>query len=104
MAAAHKSLPSSLRFNPGDAGAAVETSLQARKAVVIGRGQECDVIINDVKASRRHCRLTRGEDAFVLEDLGSKNGTFVDGKRISSAVALKSNQAFKVGDTIFYLS
>jgi pSer/pThr/pTyr-binding forkhead associated (FHA) protein len=104
MAAEQPRLPQSLRIRSDDAGPSAETSLLARKSIVIGRGAECDVVVNDVKASRRHCRLTRGEDAFILEDLGSKNGTFVGGDRISAPVSLKLNQTFKVGDTIFYLS
>ncbi len=103
MAAAKKPMPESLHCAPADM-ASTETSLRARQTVVIGRGKECDVVISDVKASRRHCRLTRGEDWFELEDLGSKNGTFVEGKRIREAVVLRSNQTFKVGDTVFYLS
>jgi len=71
---------------------------------VIGRGVECDVVIKDSKASRKHCRLVRKDDGFLLEDLGSKNGTFVDGKRISGQIALQPQHTFKIGDTIFYLS
>lgn len=71
---------------------------------MIGRGVECDVVIKDAKASRKHCRLVRKEEGFVLEDLGSKNGTYVDGKRISEKIAMKPQQTFKIGDTIFYLS
>ena len=82
----------------------IETSLQRRDSVVIGRGVECDVVIQDAKASRRHCQLTRREDGFLLEDLGSKNGTYVNAERISAPVLLKTSQTFKVGDTVFYLS
>jgi pSer/pThr/pTyr-binding forkhead associated (FHA) protein len=75
-----------------------------REEVVIGRGIECDVVIKDAKASRKHCKLVRKDDGFLLEDLGSKNGTFVDGKRISEKISVKPQQTFKIGDTIFYLS
>ena len=80
------------------------SGLSKRAEIVIGRGVECDVVIKDAKASRKHCRLVRKEDGFLLEDLGSKNGTFVDGKRISEQIAMKPQQTFKIGDTIFYLS
>ena len=75
-----------------------------RKSIVIGRALECDVVVKDVKASRRHCQLRREGSTFILEDLGSKNGTFVNGERIQEAVTLKPNQSFAVGDTMFYLS
>lgn len=78
--------------------------LKKRESIVIGRGVECDVVIKDVKASRKHCRLTRTEGGFVLEDLGSRNGTFVNGERIEGSVTLKKSQTFQAGDTIFYLA
>jgi pSer/pThr/pTyr-binding forkhead associated (FHA) protein len=72
--------------------------------VVIGRAPDCDVVIKDNKASRRHCKLTRQDDGFLLEDLGSRNGTFVDGAKINEPISLKTNHTFKIGDTIFYLA
>jgi pSer/pThr/pTyr-binding forkhead associated (FHA) protein len=98
------STPPLLTHEEGGGAAAVQTRLGRRNEVVIGRGVECDVVIKDVKASRRHCRLVRKDEGFLLEDLGSRNGTFVDGKKISAQVALKVQQTFKVGDTVFYLS
>lgn len=78
--------------------------LARREQIVIGRDLDCDVVIKDVKASRKHCKLVRGKEGFVLEDLGSKNGTYVDGKKISSPTAIRPDQAFKIGDTLFYIS
>ena len=83
---------------------ALEESLKSRQSIVIGRGAECDVVVKDEKASRRHCRLSRQTADFLLEDLGSRNGTYVDGLRISEPTPLKSNQTFKIGDTVFYLA
>jgi pSer/pThr/pTyr-binding forkhead associated (FHA) protein len=74
-----------------------------RDSIVIGRAVDCDVVVKDVKASRQHCRLTRGEGIYVLEDLKSRNGTYVGGDRISETVELRANETFKVGDTVFYL-
>jgi pSer/pThr/pTyr-binding forkhead associated (FHA) protein len=82
----------------------IETTLQKRDAVVIGRGSECDVVVQDLKASRQHCRLTRKENGFLLEDLNSRNGTLVNGAKIKEPILLKPNQTFQVGDTIFYLT
>ena len=78
--------------------------LQRRDSIVIGRGIDCDLVIRDAKASRRHCQLTRTEDGFRLEDLGSRNGTYVNGERITGSVQLKASGTFKIGDTMFYLS
>jgi pSer/pThr/pTyr-binding forkhead associated (FHA) protein len=82
----------------------IETCLQKRDSVVIGRGSECDVVIHDLKASRQHCKLTRQEEGFVLEDLASRNGTLVNGLRITEPVLLKASQTFQIGDTMFYLA
>lgn len=95
--------PNSLRISAGQEPES-ETSLHRRESVIIGRGTDCDVVIKDAKASRRHCKLTRQENGFLLEDLASRNGTFVDGERISNPVHLKANHTFKIGDTIFYLA
>jgi pSer/pThr/pTyr-binding forkhead associated (FHA) protein len=83
---------------------ALQATLRRRDSVVIGRGTECDVVIKDPKASRRHCQLTRKEAGFLLEDLGSKNGTYVNGSRITSPIVLKPNETFKIGETMFYLA
>ena len=104
MAVDNKTVVQPVPCAPAGAATAIETHVAVSKSVVIGRAPECDLVIQDAKASRRHCRLTRGADSFLLEDLGSKNGTFVDGKRIQAPVSLKVSQTFKVGDTIFYLS
>jgi len=56
---------------------------------VVGRGAQCDLSIDDGALSRRHCRVFRSGDTFVTEDLGSRNGTRVDGVAISFAVPLR---------------
>lgn len=104
MADKPKRVPDTLKLSAGNQPPSTAANLQERKSIVIGRGLDCDVVIKDVKASRRHCQLTRTESSFVLEDLGSKNGTYVDGESIKAPVQLKTNQTFKVGDTMFYLA
>lgn len=96
--------PVALTLSEGEGRPTQTTKLGRREEIVIGRGVECDVVIKDAKASRKHCRLVRKGDGFVLEDLGSKNGTFVNGKKIAEQVEMKVQQTFKIGDTVFYLS
>lgn len=96
-------MPRALKVSGGQEKGLVETNLQRRDSVVIGRGTECDVVIQDLKASRRHCQLTRNEAGFMLEDLGSSNGTLVNGQKIVAPMLLKANQTFQIGDTMFYL-
>uniref|UniRef100_A0A7C4LP75 FHA domain-containing protein n=1 Tax=Schlesneria paludicola TaxID=360056 RepID=A0A7C4LP75_9PLAN len=64
---------------------------------VLGRHPECQVHINSNMVSRRHARVIRKGDQFLLEDLGSGNGTFVNGKKIESPVELKHEDRIKLG-------
>jgi hypothetical protein len=52
---------------------------------LIGRSPECDVFLDDVTVSRRHAEIVREGDAYVIRDLGSLNGTFVNRHRIESS-------------------
>ncbi len=56
--------------------------LEGRGPWTVGRSQENDVAINDPNVSRRHARLTRSDNGFIVEDLGSTNGTLLDGAPI----------------------
>src|SRR5919112_144340 len=53
--------------------------------VTIGRHPDCDVVLNDQEVSRQHAEVRREEDGFVLHDLGSLNGTKVNGAGTKSA-------------------
>ena len=76
--------------------------LQVREPIEIGR--ECDgVILTDGQASRRHALLTPRGDSVLVEDLGSTNGTLLDGSRISSAVVLLPSAIVRIGDTVLQL-
>ena len=63
--------------------------------------REGKLILDDPKVSTPHCRFRLDKNKFVLWDCGSKNGTFVNGKRITSATTLEENDQIKVGDTVF---
>ncbi|MDA1273388.1 MAG: FHA domain-containing protein [Verrucomicrobia bacterium] len=104
MAEKRKGSPNGLESGSENQGRRLIPDLKKRESIVIGRGVECDVVIKDVKASRKHCRLTRTDGGFVLEDLGSRNGTFVNGEKIEESVTLKQGQNFKAGDTVFYIA
>ena len=57
--------------------------------VVIGRGDDCHIVIDDRQASRHHARITQTEDGYVLEDLASKNGTFLNGQPLTVPTVLR---------------
>lgn len=56
---------------------------------LIGRGEDCLVRIEDRRVSRHHAHIRRAAHAYELIDLGSKNGTFVNGQRLSEAIVLE---------------
>jgi hypothetical protein len=56
--------------------------LEGRGPWGVGRTQENDIVINDPNVSRRHARISRSDNGFVVEDLGSTNGTLLDGAPI----------------------
>ena len=71
-------------------------------SVVLGRGEGSDLVIPDATSlSRRHATLTYRKESVVLEDLGSTNGTFVNGVLIEEPTLLKSGDRFQVGSVHF---
>jgi hypothetical protein len=56
--------------------------LEGRGPWSVGRSQENDIVINDPNVSRKHARISRADNGFVVEDLGSTNGTLLDGAPI----------------------
>ena len=63
----------------------------------IGRSEESDLFLNDLTVSRKHAVLTvKGRDVFI-EDLGSLNGTFVNGKLIEERTKLKDGDIIQIG-------
>jgi tetratricopeptide (TPR) repeat protein len=56
------------------------------EATIVGRGLDCDLVLNDPSVSRRHFRLERAGDTYTMIDLGSGNGTKVNGTRVTEMV------------------
>jgi ABC-type multidrug transport system ATPase subunit/ABC-type multidrug transport system permease subunit len=67
-----------------------------KAAWVIGRGKDCDLVVPEAVVSSRHCRLTQLADGFLLEDLGSRNGTFVNGVRVEPGQQVRLRQGERV--------
>lgn len=67
--------------------------------VTIGRLPECTISINDSNISRNHAEVTAGPTAFVVTDLGSTNGTMVNGVRINGQQALRDGDIISFGST-----
>ncbi len=73
-----------------------------RRAVLIGRGRDCDVVLADGNASRRHAELVRQGPGWVVRDLDSTNGTAVNGRRVRQA-PVAAGDAITIGTTTLEL-
>ena len=72
--------------------------------VVIGRAPSSDIVIDEPFVSANHARYTLQGPALVLEDLGSTNGTLVNGHPIDQPVTLRDEDEVQVGDAIMRIS
>ena len=74
--------------------------------LVIGRDAECDIVIPDRQVSRQHARITKGTNGIILEDLGSKNGTFLNNQVLSEPIKLVEADeiAIALTQTFLFLS
>jgi pSer/pThr/pTyr-binding forkhead associated (FHA) protein len=80
-------------------GALKGNRLQVRVPVVnIGRGDYNDLVIPDESVSTQHAKLQRREEVWILTDLGSTNGTFVDGERINPEAPLSPGTVVRFGE------
>lgn len=80
--------------NPG-----VVTEL-TKEVSMMGRDVTNDVVLGDAEVSRQHARLTRTPAGFVLEDLGSTNGTFVNGDRLAAPRVLNAGDLLGLGENV----
>lgn len=67
---------------------------------VLGRSDEADVTLEDPYASDFHMRLVAQENDLMLHDLGSTNGTYVNGRRVSVPTAVRRGDTIQVGKTV----
>src|SRR5271156_3014698 len=72
-----------------------------KPTIAIGSHPKNDVVADDTTVSRRHATITRKADGFELADLGSTNGTFINGRRLSEPVVLKPGDEIKFGSVRF---
>lgn len=64
--------------------------------IIIGREATCSIVVLERQVSRYHARITIKEDGALLEDLGSKNGTYLNGEIIAEPVMLQDGDAIQV--------
>lgn len=74
--------------------------LYGRRDVVIGRAPDCDLPVESARASRRHAAVHSEGDHFSVRDLGSTNGTFVNGRRIAGEQTLSPGDRIEIGEVV----
>jgi len=77
-----------------------------RGSLIIGRDSGCEIMIPDRQISRRHARITTTSNGILLEDLGSKNGTYRNGVRVDEPALLQDgdNIQLALAQTLIFLS
>lgn len=67
-----------------------------RSELLLGRDPDCDIVIPMRQVSRHHARIFRGENGTMVEDLGSKNGTYINGHHVEEVVRLEEGDEIQV--------
>ena len=77
-----------------------------KEETFIGRAEDSDIRLCQAYISRKHCVIFKGKDGYLIQDLGSRNGTYVDGENIARrACSLKPGDFVFIGsnEQLFYV-
>jgi FHA domain len=85
----------------GGGGLRAGAAFAVNGSMTIGRAPQSDVQIDDRFASARHARVSERDGLYYLEDMGSTNGTYLNGRRVGSVELLRPEDRFRIGDTEF---
>ena len=75
-------------------------TLNLDQELIIGRGEKAGLALDDTYVSTVHARIFSKGDTYMLEDLGSTNGTYVNRQRVTSPVELQRGDQVKIGKTV----
>ena len=95
-------MATSVYARPKEAAILIDSAGQRGRVIIskspftVGRSEECDVSIPDVRVSRVHARFVTQDGTYFIEDAGSRHGTFVNGARCERA-QLKNNDEIRLG-------
>jgi len=95
------SVPFALRFISGKYQGG-EFPLHLNREIVVGRSSDLDMVLVEDMVSRKHAKISAGEGQILIQDLGSTNGTFVNGEKIKKA-RLKEGDRILIGTSIIKL-
>ena len=74
-----------------------------RRELTIGRSDDSDLVVDDEYASTHHAKLVLINNDWLIQDLNSTNGTYLDGGRVGTPAVVKLNTSVRVGKTVFEL-
>jgi hypothetical protein len=83
--------------------AGTSVDIAGKREVLIGRAASCDLVISDEFASNMHAKLVLVGEDWVLQDLNSTNGTFIDGRKVVTPATIKQGTTIRIGTTTFEL-
>ena len=92
--------PPELLEDAGDAGLELDLPVTG---LTIGRSSGSGLQIKDDYTSGSHAKIVRWRDQWMVQDLDSTNGTFVDGRRVTESTPLRIGSAIRIGTTTFEL-
>ncbi len=78
--------------------------ISAKDVYRLGRDAGCDILVDDLASSRMHAMLRVAEQAVTIEDLGSRNGTYVNDARLTEPAQLDDNSRIRIGSVTYMLS
>jgi len=85
----------------GGAGLQAGSAYDLSEGALLGRGEQADIQLEDGYASSQHARLVPQGDVMVLEDLGSTNGTYLNGEPLRGPQPLHAGDRIRIGDSEF---
>ena len=85
----------------GGGGLEAGASFVINGILMIGRSPQTDVQIDDSFASARHARIYERDGLYYVEDMGSTNGTYLNGRQLQSPKQLRGEDRIRIGDTEF---
>jgi pSer/pThr/pTyr-binding forkhead associated (FHA) protein len=99
--ASGKRIPTSLTVKEGSL-AGTTVSLK-ESGILLGRNPECTLVLDDDFASGRHARIFRRDNGWLVEDLGSTNGTFLGATKLTQPMPVEVGSTLRIGKTVFEL-
>lgn len=96
-----RSMPALLVVWTSEEGAVSVDRLEVTRSLVVGRNTASDLVVYDRRMSGSHFRITHRDGTAIISDLGSRNGTFVHGKRLEKKTHMDTVSLIRAGQTLF---